>query len=359
MRVHQMTATLAYGDAVSNDIFEIDRRLKLWGLDAHIYAENVEPRLADVGQLDQAYERYLGEPDDLLIYHYSIYTANLKLYAQSRNRKIVVYHNITPPEFFRGFDSHLETLCRYGRLALPQLRDCDLALADSEFNRQELVAAGIPESRTAVVPIFLGLDKFSRAERDRALYRRMRQNHWTNLLYVGRLAPNKGCDDLIKLFYAYRKHVNPAAHLWLVGNRSFARYVRYLEALIARLGLDDAVSFTDSVSLSELRTCYEASDVLLYGSRHEGFGVPLVEAMYFGLPIFAYAAAAVPETLGGAGVLFNCWSYAEVAEMLDVLCTDAGLRRQISERQRRRLTDFDPAYVENELRRALVRLGAL
>jgi glycosyltransferase involved in cell wall biosynthesis len=336
MRVHQMTATLAYGDAVSNDILEIDRRLKQWGLDARIYAENIEPRLASISQPDSAYEPYLAEPDDLLIYHYSIYTANLKLYAQSLNRKIVVYHNITPPEYFQGFDSHLESLCRFGRLALPQLRDCDLAMAVSEFNRRELVAAGIPERRTAVLPVFLGLEKFARTERNPALYRQMRQGGRMNLLYVGRLAPNKGCDDLIKLFYAYCRHRNPAAHLWLVGTRAFTRYVRYLEALIARLGLADAVSFTDRVSLSDLRTCYEASDILLSGSRHEGFGVPLLEAMYFDLPIVAYAAAAVPETLAGAGVLFNRWAYAEVAELLDQVYRDADLRRQLIAGQRRR-----------------------
>ena len=164
IRVHQMTATLAYGDAVSNDILEIDRRLKQWGLDARIYAENIEPRLAHVGRPDQAYERFLAEPDDLLIYHFSVFSANLKLYTQSRNRKLVIYHNITPPEFFRGFDSQLEALCRFGRLALPQLRDCDLALAVSEFNRQELIAAGIPEKRTAVLPIFLNLEKIAHAE---------------------------------------------------------------------------------------------------------------------------------------------------------------------------------------------------
>ena len=359
MRVHQMTATLAYGDAVSNDILEIDRRLKQWGLDAHIYAESIEPRLAHVGQLDQAYERYLAEPDDLLVYHYSIYTANLKLYAQSRNRKIVVYHNITPPEFFHGFDSHLETLCRFGRLALPQLRDCDLALAVSEFNRRELIDAGIPENRTAVLPIFIGSEMFVHTERNQALYRRLRHNGRTNLLTVGRLAPNKGCDDLIKLFYTYRRHINPTAHLWLVGSRGFAGYVRYLEALIARFGLEDAVSFSDRVSLSDLRTYYEASDILLYGSRHEGFGVPLLEAMYFGLPIVAYAAAAVPETLGGAGVLFRRWAYAEVAELLDLVHRDADLRWRLIEGQRRRLADFDPAVVENALRAALSRLGVL
>jgi L-malate glycosyltransferase len=359
MRVHQMTATLAYGDAVSNDILEIDRRLKQWGLDARIYAESIEPRLAHLGQPDQAYERYLAESGDLLIYHYSIYTANLKLYAQSRNRKIVIYHNITPPEFFQGFDSHLEALCRFGRLALPQLRDCDLALAVSEFNRRELVEAGIPESRTAVLPIFLGLEKFAHTERNPTLYRRLRQVGRMSLLTVGRLAPNKGCDDLIKLFYTYRRQVNPAAHLWLVGSRAFVGYVRYLEALIARLGLEDAVSFSDRVSLSDLRTYYEASDILLYGSRHEGFGVPLLEAMHFGLPIVAYAAAAVPETLGGAGVLFNRWAYAEVAELLDLVHRDADLRRQLIEGGRRRLTDFDPAVVENALRSALTQLGVL
>jgi L-malate glycosyltransferase len=359
MRVHQMTATLAYGDAVSNDILEIDHRLKQWGLDADIYAEIIEPRLAHVGQLDQAYVRYLAESRDVLIYHYSIFSANLKLYAQTQNRKIVVYHNITPPEFFHGFDNYLEGLCRIGRLALPQLRDCDLALAVSEFNRQELVAAGIPEHRTAVLPIFLGLDKFAHTGRNRALYRRMRQNGRVNLLCVGRLAPNKGCDDLIKLFYTYRSYVNPAAHLWLVGNRAFVKYVRYLEALVVRLGLEDAVSFTDRVSLSDLRTYYEAADILLSGSRHEGFGVPLLEAMYFGLPIVAYAAGAVPETLGGAGVLFNRWAYAEVAELLDTVCRNEDLRRKIIRNQRTRLADFDPTLVANKLRSALNELGVL
>jgi len=239
------------------------------------------------------------------------------------------------------------------------LRDCHLALADSEFNRRDLVAAGVPENRTTVLPIFVGLDRFVQVERDPALYQQMRQNDWTNLLYVGRLAPNKGCDDLIKLLYTYRKYINPAAHLWLVGNRSVVRYVRYLEALITRLGLDDAVSFTDRVSLSELRTCYEASDMLLYGSRHEGFGVPLLEAMHFGVPIVAYAAAAVPETLDGAGVLFRRWAYAEVAELLDLVHRDADLKGRIIMGQRRRLADFDPAYVEAELRRTLVQLGVL
>jgi L-malate glycosyltransferase len=359
MRVHQMTATLKYGDAVSNDVFEIDHRLKAWGLDGRIYAEHIDPRVAALCYSDAAYARFLKETDDLLIYHYSIYTPNLELYKRTRNRKIVIYHNITPPEYFRKVDSDLEALCRTGRLLMSELQGCELALADSHFNRRELVAAGLPEEHTGVLPIFLGLDKFASSSQDSGLYRRVRRDGQVNLLYVGRLAPNKGCDDLVKVLHTYRKHVYPNAHLWLVGDRSLVVYVQYLESLVTRLGLHDAVTFTDRVSLNALRTYYEASDLLLYASRHEGFGVPLVESMYFGLPILAYNATAVPETLGDCGVLFDKLAFPEVAEMIHLLATVPGFRRSIIAGQRRRLADFAPARVEAQLHQVLERVGVL
>jgi len=359
MRIHQMTATLKFGDAVSNDVFEIDRRLKAWGLDGRIYAEHIDPRVAASCQSDAAYLRFLDEPDDLLIYHYSIFTPNLELYKRTRNRKIVIYHNITPPEFFRGIDSGLEAMCRTGRLMLGDLRGCELALADSDFNRRELVAAGLPEEYTGVLPIFLSLDRFASSQRDAVLYRQARRNGQVNLLYVGRLAPNKGCDDLLKVLYAYRRYVSPNAHLWLVGDCSLDIYSQYLEKLTARLNLQDAVSFAGRVSLSALHTYYEAADLFLYASRHEGFGVPLVESMYFDVPILAYNATAVPETLGDAGVLFDAFAYPEVAEMAHLLATDAGLRQAIITGQRQRLVDFTPDHVETRLRRIFEQLGVL
>jgi glycosyltransferase involved in cell wall biosynthesis len=359
MRVHQMTATLKYGDAVSNDVFEIDHRLKAWGLDARIYAEHIDARVATLCRPDTEYAQFLDETADLLIYHYSIYVPNLALYKRSRSRKIVIYHNITPPEYFHAIDSGLESLCRTGRLMMGELRGCELALADSDFNRCELVAAGLPEESTGVLPIFLSLDKFASSQRDAGLYRQVRRVGQVNLLYVGRLAPNKGCDDLIKVLYTYRKHVHPDAHLWLVGDRSLVVYVQYLEGLVTRLGLHDAVTFTDRVSLNALRTYYEASDLLLYASRHEGFGVPLVESMHFGLPILAYNATVVPETLGDCGVLFDRLAFPEVAEMIHLLVTDQDFRRSIIAGQRRRLVDFAPARVETQLRQVLERVGIL
>jgi glycosyltransferase involved in cell wall biosynthesis len=359
MRVHQMTATLVEGDAVSNDVLAIDRCLKTWGLDSHIYAENIEPCMAAVCQTDQAYEPFLNDPDDVLIYHYSIYCPNLELYQRSANRKIVIYHNITPAEFFRGFDDRLEALCRLGRAAMPRLIGCDLALAVSQFNRRELIEVGIPASDTDVMPIFLSLDKFEESGRNARLWDEMTTDGQTHFLYVGRLAPNKRCEDLIKLLYVYRKHIDEQAHLWLVGDTSFAAYVHFLEALIARLGLRRAVTFSGRVPISDLRTYYEASSAFLCASRHEGFGVPLVECMYFGLPILAYRSAAVPETLGEAGLMFTRWQYPEVAEMLHFLATDATLRRQIIAGQRQRLAAFAPQQVALKLREALARVGAL
>ena len=359
MRVHQMTATLTYGDAVSNDVFEIDHRLKAWGFDARIYAEHIDARVAAACRPDSEYAQFLDETDDLLVYHYSIYVRNLELYKRSHNRKIVIYHNITPPEYFQGIDSGLEALCRIGRLVMGELQGCELALADSDFNRCELVAAGLPEGRTGVLPIFLSLDKFANSQQDSWLYRRVRRDGRVNLLYVGRLAPNKGCDDLIKMLYTYRKHISSDVHLWLVGDCSLVVYSDYLKSLAARLSLQDAVTFTDRVSLNALRTYYEASDLFLYASRHEGFGVPLVESMYFGVPILAYNATAVPETLGDCGVLFDKLAYPEVAEMIHLLATNPALRRSIIAGQRQRLADFAPEYVEAQLRQVLERVGVL
>ena len=113
------------------------------------------------------------------------------------------------------------------------------------------------------------------------------------------------------------------------------------------------MSFAGRVSLNALRTYYETADLFLYASRHEGFGVPLVESMYFDVPILAYNATAVPETLGDAGVLFDAFAYPEVAEMVHLLATDAGLRQAIIAGQRRRLVDFTPDHVEAGLRRIL------
>ena len=357
MRVHQMTTGLSYGDAITNHIFAIDRRLRAWGLESRIFATYIEDRLADRAQLDGDYAPFLAQPDDLLIYHYSIYSPNLTLYERSANRKIVVYHNITPPEFFHGYDAALEADCRRGREALPRLAGCDLGVGDSDYNRRELVQVGVPAERTAVLPIFLDLAELRQTPLNPALYDRVRGQGRVNLLSVSRLVPSKACEDLLKLVAAYRATVDDRVHLWLVGRPLVALYQTYLARLAERLGLAEYVTFTDRVSLGDLRTFYAAADLYLSASRHEGFSVPLLESMTFDLPILAYAAAAVPDTLGTAGVLFKTFDYPVLAATAHHLATDAALRAAVVAGQRRRLADFAPERVEASLREILGRVG--
>jgi len=358
-RIHQMTANLVYGDAVTNDVLEIDRLLKSWGLNATIYAESAESRLGGVSRPTSAYEPYLADREDVLLYHYSIYSDNLQQYRRSHNRKVVIYHNITPPEYFQDFDPHLATLCRFGRASLAALSDCDIALAVSEYNLRDLIAAGVPAERAFVRPVSLDLVNLAEAPVNGELARQLRTTARVNLLSVGRLAPNKRCDDLIKVAYAYHRYIDPSVHLWLVGNRSFRTYVKYVAELISRLDLNEVVTVTDRVSRGDLRTYYENSDVFLSASCHEGFGVPLIESMTFDLPILARAAAAVPETLGDAGILIREWKIPEIAELLRIVVSDGGLRTTLKTHGKHRVAQLTREKAEAPLRGALERLGVL
>ena len=351
--VHQLGSELGYGDAVTNDMLAIDARLKAWGLDAHVYGAVVEPRLQGLAQPDTAYLPFLDCPDHVLIYHYSAYSDTLQLFHRSRNRKIVVYHNITPPAFFAGYDSALEAVCRVGRAALPQLRDADLGLGVSDYNRRELVAAGFAPERTGVLPILLNLAAWDGTPRNERLSRRLADSGDTRILFVGRVTPNKAFEDLLTIFAAYQRWVNPRSRLILAGARILPRYAAVLDRLVQRLGLQRRVTFTDRVPLADLKAYYETAHVFLCASRHEGFCVPLLESMRFGVPILAYASSAIPDTLGTAGVQFTRIDLPTLAETLHLLATDVGLPERIIAGQRRRLADFAPQRVEEKLREVL------
>ena len=357
MRIHQMGSVLSAGDAVTNHIVEIDRRLKAWGFDTAIYGADISAAPAASIRPDTDYVPFIDNADDLLIYHYSAYCENQALFHRSRNRKMLVYHNVTPAEFFRPYDPVYEALCRRGRELLGGMLACELAVGASEYNRRELVSAGYPAEKTAVLPYFLGVDDFQHHPRNEAYFRKFRTSGVTNILFVGKVAPNKAFEDLIKIFAAYHRHVNPASRLILVGARFLPRYDRFLNELAARLGVSDAVVYTGRLRLPELRACYEAADLFLCASRHEGCCVPLLEAMYFHVPILARAETAVPDTLGAGGVLFHALDYPTLAEVMDILSRDKTLRQQVILAQDARLADYAPARVEAKLRAVLEMVG--
>jgi len=358
VKIHQMHFALIPGDAISSHMLEIDDRLRARGLETSIFAGEIAPELADRARHEDEYLAYLRASDGVLIYHYGLYDSpGVRYFQASRGRKVLIYHNITPAHYFRGWSREMELLCEVGQRTLPALAECDLALGASEFNRRQLVEAGFDETRTGVLPIFLAQARFEALPTNRPLLDQLQRGSTTNFVTVGRVAPNKAIEDGIRIFAVYHRAINPNSRLVIVGSRYLCSYDAALDALITDLGLGKAVLFTGLVSDADLKTYYQAADLYLHASHHEGFCVPLLESMHFGVPILARKAGAVPETLGDAGVLFTRLGYEEVAEMACLLLDDEVLRARVIARQRERLADFAPARIEARLWAVLGRLG--
>lgn len=317
-RVHQVLATLGYGDAIGHEVMGIRRALRQAGYDSEIFVETADPRLED---LTVDYREMVGcvADEDVLIHHFSIGSRASRTAYALPGRMVLVYHNITPPHYFLGVHKDLVKLCFRGRRELTAYVDrCSLALGDSEYNRAELEALGFP--RTGVLPVvpdFTHLDgppqRAFTAEFD---------DEWTNILFVGRVIPNKKFENVIRAFHAYRARHNARSRLLLAGSYSgFEKYLAMLHALVARLGTPD-VHFLGHVSNEELSSLYDVADLFLCASEHEGFCVPLVEAFYKRIPVLAYAATAVPSTMDGGGVLYDTEDPVEVARIMDAVLDD-------------------------------------
>lgn len=356
MRVYQLTYGMMMGDAIANDVLEIDARLHAWGYETAIHAQHIAPEMARRVRPDSEAIPRLAARDDVLIYHYSIYTPNVHLFQAARQRRMLIYHNITPGYFFHGWDADQELQCDVGRRVLRTLAGCDLALGDSEYNRQELVEAGFPEDKTGVLPIFLP-PRPAGTLANNALCEKLRQPGVVNWLTVGRVVPNKAIEEVIRLFYVYHWHVNPQSRLYIVGSRYVRSYDVALDALVADLGLGGNVVFAERVSDAELAAYYQSADLYVVASYHEGFCVPLIESMTYGVPILARKSTAIPETLGQSGVLFTGLDYEQVAEMAHLLVVDKALRCQVVRKQKERLLALGPEQAEAALQRALASLS--
>lgn len=354
--VHQFVAGATPGDAIFDQALMLRDWLQDLGYASQIYAQMLHPSV--VGQTPH-YTRY--RPDrravDLLIFHYSI-GSELSSYIRGvKNRVWMIYHNVTPPELLGNIDPQMRSLVRQGQEELASFRDVvELALADSEFNRLDLVRAGYPKPR--ILPIILNEALYD--DPSEATLETQLAAGGPNVLFLGRVAPNKRHEDIIKAFYYYHL-IEPSAQLYLVGLiwEPAERYHRWLQALIEQLDLVDCVHLTGHVTFQEMLTYYRGADLFLCMSEHEGFGKPLLESMYFDVPILAYGATAVPYTLGGAGVLIHRKEYPVIAELMHLLISDRPFREQILAGQQRRYGDFRPGRVKAQFE-ALLRefLGA-
>jgi glycosyltransferase involved in cell wall biosynthesis len=356
VRIDQWVPALHRGDAIGDSARLMRDGFRSWGHSADVYALDVDDDL--VGDGRSFSEWVPGRPEDVLILHFALpspMTGALKAHA---GRRVLLHHNITPPEFFVPYDPEMVRISTVGREELRSLRDhVDLGLGDSELNRRDLEEAGF--RRTGVLPILLDFERY-RQPPNPVLQRALSDGR-TNVLFVGRIAANKRQEDLIRIASYWKRFISPSLRLVLVGKlprRSTGRgeplrrhYFDGLQALFYEEGLSPAeVLFLGHVDHDDLLACYATAHLFLSMSEHEGFGVPLVEAMLMGVPILAYRSSAVEHTLGGAGVLFDEKNLAEVGEMAHLLATDSALRAACLRTQARRLPDLSPAAVLARLR---------
>lgn len=350
VQVHQFHPTVSYGDAIGNYVLSLQQLLRNMGYRSEVFCEHLPLHFEGHARQITQHADY-SSPANLLLLHFSLnYSpAVLTWLEQIPDRKVLIYHNITPHTYFDGISPvHREAALR-GREQLDELRALvNVGWGVSEFNCRELAARGW--TRLGVLPIVFEPQRYA-VRPDRDVLRRWQAG--VNVLFVGRISPNKRLEDLILTFCYLKRFVRPDARLFLVGSaKGLEPYLQFLQALVDRLGVSDAF-FTGHVSTAQLAAYYQCASVYLSMSEHEGLGVPLLESMHFGVPIVAYKAAAVPETLEDSGILVTAKDHAAVAELIGLLVEDVDLRSRIVARQRERLQDFLPERVEERLRELL------
>ncbi|HZT67894.1 MAG TPA: glycosyltransferase family 4 protein [Acidimicrobiales bacterium] len=336
--VHQFIPSFVSRDAIGAHTLQVRSVLQEMGLRSEVFAENTSP---DLEPHSRPYESYRPKPGDWLLYQASTGSKVAEYLLGRPEPQIVNYHNVTPASTFGRWEPRLADEMADGRRQVAKLASVARhGLAVSQYNEAELKEMGYRS--TSVTPLLLDFSTFDH-DVDRPTLdwlSRLRDRGGASILFVGRIAPNKAQHDLVKALIAYRTLYDPAARLHLVGGASSPAYFDALRRFVGHTGVRDSVDFAGSVSDAVRSSYFRGADVLLCLSDHEGFCVPLLEAMYNGLPIVAYASSAIPETLQGAGILLDSKEPVVVAAALHRVLSDEALRSRLVEAGRRRLADF-------------------
>jgi glycosyltransferase involved in cell wall biosynthesis len=344
VRVHQLIPCFTPADAMGQAAVAWQRVLRHLGATGEVYADEVAPAWRS---LVRPATELRPEPDDLVLYHHGIASPLAGRLLHLPCRKGLVFHNVTPAHFYAG--TQLEEPLVAGRAQVAALAGAvDVALGVSAWNVRELVEAGHRDAR--VVPLFVEPERFTAQAVDAALLARLTSGGRPRVVSVSRVVPHKRMEDLLSL-HAELRTLAPRAELLVVGayapgNPAFRRLATRAKAL-------GGVTFLGRVDHAGLVAAYRAGDVFVSMSEHEGFGVPLVEAMAADVPVLAYGAAAVPETMGGRGLVFDEKHFAALAEVVQLLVNDAELRQRVVAGQRERVAELSFEATRRALGEAL------
>jgi len=337
MRIDQLIPAFHRGDAIGDTAHHMKKFFLSQGFQSEIYCLSRDPGLEGDSSLFDEFPSQ--KSSDICMLHFGLPSPLTQALIEMSSRKVIIYHNITPSKFFRAYSEEMARITDIGRKELENLvPHVELALADSEYNRQELVDCGY--KNTKVLPLFVDFSKYDKPI-DQMTYDLYKDGR-TNILFAGRVVPNKKIEDLIKVVFYYRKYISPLVRLIIVGKTSsLPGYYKGLVQLADEFYLKpEEILFTGHIPDEEMFALYKAADVFLSLSEHEGFGLPFIESLVFDLPVIAYDCTAVSSTLDGAGVLMKNKKVDFIAELIERVAHQPGLRKKIIEGQRERLKRF-------------------
>jgi len=353
--MNQILPRISYGDATSCQAIEIRNYLKAKGMNSTIYVNDIDEKMNGEAKLLSEEKPGKGTP---LIYHHSIGSEVANMAMHHEGIKICIYHNITPCHFFRNYNPILYHYTKQGREQLDMIRDSvNISFGDSEYNCRELKDRGF--KNVNLLPIIVNPSKWD-IDHDPSIIERYDGHNTKNIIFVGRIAPNKCQKDLVRFFYFFNQII-PDSRLFLVGSyKERERYFQEVAFEIKRLDLENKVILSGHVSDAELKSYYLVSDLFLSFSEHEGFGVPLIEAMWFDIPVLAYKCSAVPETLGDAAFMFtDKKNLKRTAFLAKYISTNNEISKSIILSQRKRRSEFLPGRIHTIIENSIEKIYAM
>ena len=349
-RVIQIVSCLNFGDAVGNDVMAIKNALKSKGIVTEIYTSVIHKKIPE-GMARNIRRLPELKENDIVIYHFAAEDPLAEIVKELKCKKVLRYHNITPPEFFKAYDSSVERNTSNGLKQVHELKDfVDYVMTVSEFNKCDLQNMGY-HCPMFVVPILIQFSDYAQKPSEEVM--KKYSDGVKNIIFVGRIAPNKKIEDVIENFDYYNKNVDCNTRLIIVGSYDIRnKYYRYLQKIIKKISANNVI-FTGHIAFNEILGYYKVADAFLCMSEHEGFCVPLVEAMYFKVPIVAYSSTAIPDTLNGCGILLEDKRPETVAKGLEAVLKDTGVSERIIKGEEERLKDFDNVMVKEQMLKVL------
>lgn len=346
MEINQVATSIPKNDGLAIGITSFKKIFKELGYESKIYSMNNSYDGAKILN----YKKLRENKNNILIYYYLFDNIMFDFVKSVKDKKVLYYCGITPLKYFEHFgNEHHKKHCYSGLKTLKELpKFIDIAIANSSYAAKDLIKAGFKDVH--VLPQFIDLEKISNYKK---INIERYKDNFINILFVGRFAPQKKQEDIIGVFYYYKK-INPKSRLFLIGNYKIEIYYKALKELVNKLNLND-VHFIENVDYNKLANYYKIADVFICMSEWESFCIPLVEAMHFNIPVIAYSSSAIPETLGGGGILIKHKKLKEISELINKVITNKDIKEKIILNQNKRLKELSKEEIKKEIR-ALLRI---